>query len=425
MRFNKSLLWVGLAMCLFLTGCDLTITSDPALTSSHTAAYKPSPTPKPLGIWGRLANPGFENERIKTSLFFAGQSRDGSSRYGCSASSNLDLYTVHPSDSRNKTWSQHVGNRDFVIDQMVSAGLNVVSMSTWGEDFLACDASWVPSAPMQTAPGAHNELFTAAVDKHLLIIPFIESRADWAFRDEFPYWSDGSLAPGTLSQIINLIDRYLKNPAHPEWADNWAQVYDRNLEPRYAVTIIHASSNRLKASDNQAFAAGFDLLAESVYQTTNVRIGFFIDTLPPNSNAPGKFKPSPEKTGSVLFQTNAILGIQSFIPEIWVSGSPSESKLIRWKEDYSRRWSKTGIPFLMDISPGYNASIVFPASIRYGFSVKWQDALTGMVTDYGEDGLAFNSWNGYTEGMAAVPSQEYGDQYYRWLQASCKLVDSK
>jgi hypothetical protein len=79
----------------------------------------------------------------------------------------------------------------------------------------------------------------------------------------------------------------------------------------------------------------------------------------------------------------------------------------------------------MDISPGYNASIVFPASIRYGFSTNWQDALTGMVTDYGEDGLAFNSWNGYTEGMAAVPTLEYDDRYYRWLQASCGLVDSK
>ncbi len=442
MRFNKSLLWVGLVTYLILTGCNLTFTSDtarlpssanpptaiiidPPHTSSNTAAPKSSNTPKQIGIWGRLANLGFENERIKTSLFFAGQSRDGSSRYGCSVASNLDLYTVHPSDSRNMTWSESDKNRNFVIDQMVSAGLNVVSMSSWGEDFLACDASWVPSAPMQTAPGSHDELFTAAVGKHLLIIPFIESRADWAFRDEFPYWSDGNLAPGTKSQIINLIDRFLKNPAHPEWADSWAQVYDRNNEPRYAVTIIHASSNRLKAGDHRAFAAGFDLLADTIYQATNVRIGFFIDTLPPNSNAPGKFKPSPEKTGSVLIQTNAILGIQSFIPEIWVSGSPSESQLIRWKKDYSRRWLETGIPFLMDISPGYDASIVFPASIRYGFSKNWEDALTGMVMDYGEDGLTFNSWNGYTESMAVVPSQEYDNRYYRWLQASCKLVDSK
>ena len=155
MRSEKSLLWVGLVTYFVLTGCKLTIITgetarppsstnpptatiiEPAITSTSPATPEPSHTPKPQGIWGRLANPGFENERIKTSLFFAGQSRDGSSRYGCSASSNLDLYTAHPSDSRNRTWSQYVKNRDFVIDQMVLAGLNAVSMSSWGEDFLA------------------------------------------------------------------------------------------------------------------------------------------------------------------------------------------------------------------------------------------------------------------------------------------------
>lgn len=442
MRFDKSIIRVVLITYFLLTGCNLEIatptarppssaslptriTSSTAIPPSAPATPEPSHTPKEPGQWGRLANPGFENERIKTSLFFPGQARDDSSRYGCSAASNLGLYTVHPSDSRHLTWSESVENRDFVLDQMVLAGLTVVSMSSWGEDFLPCEASWVPSAPMQTAPGAHDELFAAAVDKHLLIIPFIESRAGWAFRDEFPYQNDGSLAPGTQSQIINLIDRYLKNPAHPEWAESWAQVYDRNLEPRYAVTLIHASSNLIRGADDQAFADGFDLMAEAIYEATDVKIGFFIDPLPQYSNAPGIFKPSPEKTGPELFQTNAMLGIQAFIPEIWVSGSPSESQLIRWKEDFSRRWSDTGIPFLMDISPGYNASIVFPASIRYGFSTSWQDGLTSMVENYGEDGLVFNSWNGYTEAMAAVTTQEFGDQYYRWLQAACGLVDSK
>ena len=320
-------------------------------------------------------------------------------------------------------WSQNISNRIFVIDQMISAGLNVVSMSSWGEDFLPCEMSWEPSAPMQTSTGAHDELFAAAAGKNLLIIPFIESRANWAFRDEFPYTSTGELAPGTQSQVINLINRYLKNPDHPEWAYKWAQVYDRNQTPRYAVTIIHASSNRLKASDHKAFAAGFDLLSDAVYKATGVRVGFFIDPLPPNSNAPGKFKPSLDKTGPFLSQTNAVLGIQSFIPEIWVSGRPKELDLIRWKKKYSQGWINTGIPFLMDISAGYNASIVFPSSIRYGFSTSWQNALSGMVKDFGEDGLVYNSWNGYTEGMAGMPTVEYGDRFFNWLQVSCEAVD--
>ena len=159
-------------------------------------------------------------------------------------------------------------------------------------------------------------------------------------------------------------------------------------------------------------------------KATGVKVGFLIDPLPPDSNAPGVFRPNPEKSGAALLETDAILGIQAFIPEIWVSGSPDDVQLMAWKRDFARRWSATGVPFLIDISPGYDASIVFPDSITYGFSAEWRDTLTGMVKDFGQDGLVFNSWNGYTEGMAAVPTQEHGDVAYRWLQASCTLVDA-
>src|SRR5438105_7145289 len=40
------------------------------------------------------------------------------------------------------------------------------------------------SAPMQVAPEATDELYEAAAEKHLLIMPLIESRGDWTFRDE-------------------------------------------------------------------------------------------------------------------------------------------------------------------------------------------------------------------------------------------------
>lgn len=424
---------VALASMALLAGCasatsptpapTQAATLPPSATPSRPATPTPSRTPAEPGIWGRLASPGFENERIKTSLFFAGQARDGSSRYGCDAGPNLQLYTVHPSDGRELAWSADPANRDYALGQMADAGLNVVSMSSWGEDFLPCATGWVPFAPMQTAPGAHDELFTAAAGEHLLIVPFIESRGDWALRDEFPRLGDGRPAPGTVSQIENLISRYLKNPAHPEWAAGWAQVYDRNLESRYAVTLIHASSNLLAAGDDEAFAAGLDLVADKVLAETGVRVGFFLDTLPPSSNAPGAFKPSPEKTGPALAATDSILGIQSFIPEIWISGNPTEAQIIAWKRDYSSRWSATGVPFLMDVSPGYDASVVFPGSRRYGFSTAWQDAQTAMVRDFGQDGLVFNSWNGYTEGMAAVPTTEYGDRFYRWLGELCREVD--
>src|SRR5438046_1304714 len=48
-------------------------------------------------LWGRLANTGFENQRIKATFFFAGPARDGSPRYSCKPTgSNVSTYTLTP-----------------------------------------------------------------------------------------------------------------------------------------------------------------------------------------------------------------------------------------------------------------------------------------------------------------------------------------
>jgi hypothetical protein len=406
-----------------------TASAFPAAATQTPALITPSPSPTGtrvvVGEWGRLANPGFENQPMKTALFFAGQARDGSTRYDCIAGPNLGLFTVHPADSRNLQWSNSAANRDFALAQMAAAGLNTVTMSSWGEDFLPCADGWAPSAPMQTAPGAHDELFTASAGAGLLILPFLEGHGGWTLRSEFPADVGGRTAPGAVSLILNLIERYLQNPDHPEWARRWVQVYDRDGLPRYGLTFIHASSDRLGPSDNEAFAAGFDALSDEIFRRSGIRVGFFLDMLPPYSNAPGVFKPSPEWTGPALERSPAVLGIQAFIPEIWISGPASDAQRIAWKRDFSRRWSETGIPFLMDVSPGYDAHIVFPGSVYYGFTAEWREALAEMVADFGEDGLVYNSWNGYTEGMAAVPTVEHGDVFYRWLQEMAARVNSR
>jgi hypothetical protein len=274
---------------------------------------------------------------------------------------------------------------------------------------------------MQTAPASHDELFVAADNRSLLIMPFIESRGNWNMRNEFPRWTDNSVSPGVVAQVNNLIDRYLQNTSHPEWADKWARVYDREGQVRYAVVLIHASSNRLSASEHAAFAEGFDLVADEVYAAKGVRVGFFIDALPPDSPwAPGDFKPSPELTGPYLVTKASLLGIQCFIPEIWADVADDTERLA-WKRDFSQRWSATGIPFLMDVCPGYDAHLVFPGSVYYGFTIQWRQSLTAMVEDFGHDGLVYNSWNGYTEGMVAMPTTEHGDTYFQWLTDLIKI----
>ncbi len=366
---------------------------------------------------GRLANPGFGNVRIKTTLFFTGQARDGSAPYDCQPSPNTSLYTVHPKEVHHLNWSVSRANRDTTLDEMVEAGINVVTMSCWGEESLPCTEGWAAYAPMQTAPAANDELFAAATGKRLRIMPLLESRPSWTFRDEFPTDKDGRPAPGTIRQINSLVRRYLRNPAHPEWADCWARVYDCFGEPRYAVVLIHAASGRLSPDDHEAFAQGFNQVADEVFRSTNVKVGFFLDALPPGTHAPGRFRPTPEGTGPFLRNTPAILGIQCFLPEVWL-GERSERERLEWKREFAARWFGTGLPFLMDVSPGYDNHLVFPKHrLRYGFNDAWREALAAMVQDFGEGGIVFNCWNGYTEGMAAVSTKEYGDIFYRWLQS--------
>jgi len=375
--------------------------------------------PAPVGqkpIPGRLANKGFEGKRIHTTLFFSGQAWDGSNRYGQPAGDNRRLYTLHPSDERHLKWSENRANRDFALGKMTEAGINVVTMSSWGEAFLSPKVGWVPSAPMQTSPQSHDELFEAAVGKNLLIMPLIESRADWAFRDSFPRWTDGKVCPGLVSQINELIQRYIHNAKHPEWAGGWAKIYDRKGTPRYAVVLIHAGSTRLGAKDHKAFADGFNLVADEVFKASKVHVGFLLDVLPETKNAPASFKPSPEATGPLLHATDAVLGIQCFVPEVW-TGSQNEAELIKFRKQFGERWSKSGLPYIMDVAPGYDNSIVFPKTkLKYGYTQKWRDAQSELVARYGTAGMVYNSWNGYTEGMAAMPTKERKDVDFQWLK---------
>jgi len=375
-------------------------------------------------IWGRLANPGFENQRIKATFFFAGPARDGSPRYSCKPlGSNVSTYTLTPNPtSTHLNWSD--GDRGTVMNMLSAAGINVIAMSSWGEDFLPCNDGWVTgAAPMQVSPEAQDELFDMATRKSLLIAPLIESRSTWTMREEFPTWSDGRVSPGLVSQIVNLIHRYLQNPATPQWAGTWARVYDQSGRPRYAVGVIHAASDNLGSLpllNDWLFARGFDrVAAEVAHATGGVQVGFFIDATPAEGSlSHASFKPSPRFTAPFLLSTASLLGIQGFAPEIFVDVS-GDDDILAWKRDFVRRWISAGIPVLVDVSPGYDGSLVFGASshARYGLTAEWFDGMTAIVNDYGRNGMIYNSWNGYTEAMVGTPTVERGAQLYDWLKS--------
>ena len=388
---RKSLLIVSICFLLF----------------QHALAQNPIP--------GYLANPGFQNEAIKSVFFFSGNWRNGVQFYDHNPTDNRGLYTLHPADARHLGWSENQSNRDFAVQSMIHAGTNVINMSYWG---LPGTDNWAHWSPMQSSTASHDELFNTAIDKNILIAPYIESYAatdnheGYFFADDFP-GTPSNPAPLLISKIEDLVTRYLVNPANSQWPSKWARVYDQNGSERYLISIIHVSSNQEAVTD-QAFAAGFDQVAEKVFQNTGIRIGFALDVLPPDSYAPGIFKATPLSTGSWLKQQVSVIAIQCFLPEIW-TGMNNEYDLIAWKNSYHLSWINTGIPFIHDLTPGYDAHIVFPSSPVYGNTQSWLDLQSQAIDNFGSSSLTYNSWNGFTEGMAGMPTLEHGNTSYLWL----------
>lgn len=402
------------------------------------ASLTGQPHAAPSHLPGTLANPGFEGQPMKSVYFYAGEWRfPGLAFYDgltpgvrVAPASNDCLYTIFPSDGENHLgWSERPEKREHAVNLMLAAGVNVVTMSYWGPPDTDRWAFW---APMQTATGAHDELFETAVGKPMLITPSIESSLPtfglqrtgcygdlgpigqspgFDVPDVFPGTPDDP-APALVEQIVDLVNRYVLSSTHPEWREKWAQLYDRDGHPRYAISLIHVGSNQPDVSD-ETFARGFTWVADRVYRETGVRVGFTLDALPAEHGA--RFKPTPTSTGPWLAEQAAVLAIQAFIPEVFsglcsvgddcdaVPGSPHLLDLIEWKRRFVSSWVDTGIPVMLDVSPGFDARDVFPGSPRYGNNDPWRNGQSGLLS-LGVRGLTANTWNGYTEGYAVVPS---------------------
>src|SRR5205814_3220352 len=87
-----------------------------------------APVARAGNVWGRLANRGFEGQRIKSAYFFAGPALDGTQPYECLCVSNLDKYTLHPDpEDIHEKWRPE--DRATVMTMMADAGINVIAMS--------------------------------------------------------------------------------------------------------------------------------------------------------------------------------------------------------------------------------------------------------------------------------------------------------
>lgn len=415
-----------------------------------------------VGKWGKLANPGFEGEPMKSTLFFTGQWRFGEGPFydGIIPAPNNCMYTMFPIDGgAHLGYSLSARRRERAVVQMQRAGVNVINMSWWGPPGTDRWAFW---APMQSGPGSYDELFDAVAGRPILIAPFIENakgtigesqKHQCGWQEELPGHSPpyhlANDFPGTIDQpapklvehIVYLVNHFLKNPEHPEWAEHWAQMYDQMGEPRYVVALIQVGSNQPNMNEEK-FAAGFDRVANAVYERTQKRVGFTLDVLPPETGL-AIFKPSPKprlpngQPQSPLAYQRSVLAIQAVIPEVHTGKCPKEDhcdpkdedgfspllkELIDWKRNYIRAWVETGIPTMLDVSSGRDAREVFKDhpppqdpehdppehhEPRYGNNLQFRIGQAEMLS-LPVSGLTGNAWNGYTEGFALVPSCSFG-----------------
>jgi len=363
---------------------------------------------------GLLANPILDRQPMKAVYFFAGE-----------RGTNADLYTTHPSDTRDGRWNSDPSTRGWVMDRMARAHVNTVVMSYW---------STMPrSSPMALDDTSLSGVLDGVTGRPLVVLPAIESANGWAFADEFPTNANGEVAPGLVDRVGNLVALF-----HDRMS-LWAQMYDSDGTARYAVNIIHASSNRLAqsagATDDEAFARGFDLVAAQVEQRFGIRVGFTLDAV-----AGQPYSATPSESGTALEQTASVLAIQGFEPEVWsgvvksappcpanVTCAPYDNNvtnlgpIAKWKRKTTFDWVKTGVPVILGVSNGMDGRFVWA---KYGVGI-WGDNLNytddrfrNLVSEMkgkGVKGITFDTWNGYTEGYAAVPSAEHGDTVYAWL----------
>src|SRR5215471_7757674 len=121
---------------------------DTASPSTNGSAISPR--------WGYLAKSG-SPVPIKGVYFFTGDAKPD----------NQALYTFTPVDGlTHLRWTSDANARKSVVDMMGSVGINVITMSYWGDD--------IGSAPMQSTEQAGDLLFDEAALHNIPVLPAVE-----------------------------------------------------------------------------------------------------------------------------------------------------------------------------------------------------------------------------------------------------------
>lgn len=374
---------------------------------------------------GLLASPGLDGVPMKGVYFFPGEG----------SASNEAFYTAHPSSADDLHWNSDVGTRVTVIERMLAAHANTLVMSYWGNDM----RRW---SPMRLDSTSVRGVIDAVQGKPIVIVPALESGFDpqnptlphWRFADDFPYAgptpTPDTLAPSLLARLRALCALFEGR------LDAWARMYDREGRPRHVVHVLRVYARSVPelpgTPSDRMVAEAFDQVAREIFETEGIEIGFTLDFTPAEL---GAYSFEPERVGAALEASLSVLATQFFMSEVHAGGirigapwaPPVDNNLSNLDEMAHAKhrlldaWARTGLPLIYDVSPGFDGRFVWE-SFGTGF---WGDNYSYTSDDWRNlqseakgskfAGITFNTWNGYTEGYAAVPTLEHGTTIYDWL----------
>jgi len=395
--------------------------------------------------WGLLATDGLDGSPVKAVYLHPGSLRDGRHGYyaGLIPAKNTQLYTLtpvtKPADPAAPLgtpilgWSQSSTYRATIVDLARRTGANVLYLPTWGVRTTVHGGKgsdrWAPWAPMQSSATAADELFDAVASFNtttsttFAVIPAIECSPGTAttkayhFAADFPTSLDETgTAPRLRRLLRDLIHHYLVVDGGTR-RRLWARMYGGDDVPRYAVYLRQVASRSLRLHDDEIFARAFDLLAKQVALDTGVNVGFIVELLPLRRRDGGHHDTFVASAATIpaLLRTSSILAVQGFLSETYVptdqvpalnamASRDRDERLAVTKQSYLRTWSAGGLPCILDVTPGRDARLKLPGSLRYGYDdywLNWQSELKTATLA----GIALTGFNDFTEGMATVPAK--------------------
>ena len=291
---------------------------------------------------------------------------------------------------------------------------------------------------------AIDQMFKAAKDKGLLVVPTIESNQFHPFWIEFPH---------NLEPVKQTIGRMLEKYGS---YSNWLEVYDKNGNPKKAIMISQAlgiKTGTYTYPNGQQFTVDADSFADAIKELANeFNVAFLLDntSMPDDYTMRDFYIPTfydlhemgDKLLGASIFgypfdemlkvfgkkigYFNASINPgEMLLPQF---ARPLETDMIykaiiwlqNWKEN--TQGNNNFIPLVANIIPGFDdrwrglAGVGFSI---YGDNPSWQSKMTDLAFLYSTAGINLAIWNGYGEGYVWVPYRkrlfENNDGYWRAL----------